>query len=129
MPTPTQSPSININPPRKRGRPVIEHDNSKVSEFVMGYLSMQQVRDDNLQLDNIITGASLLQPEGQGSSRGLSQSAMLHILQGCKTISTETVREVLKSSYSPATVKRYTIAARVAAKAIERQLALNPAWV
>lgn len=113
---------------RGRGRPAIEHDNRRVRAFLRAFESTTDIRESLPSLDDVLTGITHLQPEGQGSTRPLSKGSLLHVLQHCKTISTESVQAALGPSYTRTPVTRYTIAARVASKVIEHNLNQRPAW-
>lgn len=113
---------------RGRGRPTIEHDNRRVRGFLRAFESTSDIRENLPSLEDVLTGVAHLQPEGQGSTRSLSTSILLHVLQHCKTISTESAQAALGPAYSLSQVKRYALAARVASKLIEHNLNQRPAW-
>jgi hypothetical protein len=113
---------------RGRGRPTIEHDNSRVRTFLRAFDSATDIRESLPDLDDALIGVLCLQPEGQASTRSLSMKRLLHVLQHCKTISTEAVETALGPAYSLTQVKRYTLAARVASKVVEHNLNQRPAW-
>lgn len=113
---------------RGRGRPPIEHDNRRVRDFVRAFESTADIRESLPSLDDVLTGITHLQPEGQDSTRPLSKGSLLHVLQHCKTISTESVKAAIGPAYSLSQIKRYALAARVASKAIAHNLNHRPAW-
>lgn len=113
---------------RARGRPTIEHDNRRVRAFLRAFESTTDIRENLPSLEDVLTGVAHLQPEGQCSTRSLSTSTLLHVLQHCKTISTESVKAALGPSYTRTPITRYTLAARVASKVIEHNLNQRPAW-
>lgn len=115
-------------PGRGRGRPSIKHDNRRVSAFLQAFESTTDIRDSLPTLDDVLTGVVHLQTEGQNSTRPLSKGALLHVLQHCGTISTESVKATLGLNYSLSQAKRYTLAARVASKVIEHNLNQRPSW-
>lgn len=111
-----------------RGRPPMEHDNSRVRAFLRAFESTTDIRENLPSLDDVLTGITYLQPEGQDSTRPLSKGSLLHVLQHCKTISTESVKAAIGPAYSLSQVKRYALAARVASKVIAHNLNQRPAW-
>ena len=113
---------------RRRGRPALAHDNTRVQAFVSNYASAFDLAQDWPTLDDVLTGATLLQPEGQCSTRALSKRYLFHVLQQCSMISTAAVAEVLGAARSLTTAVRYASIARVASKAIARCLATHPEW-
>lgn len=117
-----------MNEIKRRGRPSIEHDNQRVLAFVAHYPSAFDLGQDRPPLDDVLTGATLLQPEGQGSTRPLSKARLFIVLQRCPTISVKAVAEALGGECSPTTAVRYAAIARVASKAIARHLDRHPAW-
>ncbi len=122
-------PQTTPNEPRRgRGRPSIQHDNRRVSAFLQAFESTTDIRDSLPTLDDVLTGVVHLQPEGQDSTRPLSKSTLLHVLQHCSTISTASVKAALGPNYSLSQVKRYTLAARVASKVTEHNLNQRSAW-
>lgn len=120
--------TIQPAPKRRRGRPAIEHDNRRVRLFLRAFDSNSDIRDNLPTLDDVLTGIVRLQTEGQGSTRPLSRGTLLHVLQHCKTISTETVQAAMGPAYSITQVKRYALAARVASKVIDHNLNMRPSW-
>lgn len=124
--TPQIEPSVTK---RGRGRPTIEHDNARVQAFLLAFESTTDIRDNLPSLDDVLTGIVSLQPEGQASTRPLSKSTLLHVLQHCETINTQAVRDAMGPAYSLTQVKRYALAARVASKVIEHNLNRRPAWL
>jgi hypothetical protein len=114
---------------RRRGRPAIEHDNRRVRLFLRAFDSNSDIRENLPTLDDVLTGIVRLQTEGQDSSRPLSRGTLLHVLQHCKTISTEAVQAAMGPTYSITQVKRYALAARVASKVIDHNLNMRPSWV
>jgi hypothetical protein len=113
---------------RGRGRPAIAHDNRRVRAFLRAFESTSDIRENLPSLDDVLTGIPHLQPEGQDSTRPLSKGSLLHVLQHCKTISTEAVKAAIGPAYSLSQVKRYALAARVASKVIEHNLNQRSAW-
>lgn len=113
---------------RGRGRPSIEHDNRRVAAFMSHYRTAFDLGQDRPALDDVLTGAALLQSEGQGSTRPLSRLKLFMVLQHCPTISTGAVSEVLGGDSSRSQADRYAAAARVASKAIVMHLDRHPAW-
>ena len=115
-------------PKRSRGRPTIEHENRRVQGFLRAFESITDIRETLPSLDDVLTGVACLQPEGQASTRPLSTGLLLHVLQHCKTVSTDSVQAALGPAYSITQVKRYSLAARIASKAIEHNLNQRPSW-
>lgn len=116
-------------PKPRRGRPAIEHDNRRVRLFLRAFDSNSDIRENLPTLDDVLTGIVRLQTEGQDSARPLSRGTLLHVLQHCKTISTEAVQAAMGPTYSITQVKRYALAARVASKVIEHNLNMRPSWL
>jgi hypothetical protein len=97
--------------------------------FLRAFDSNSDIRENLPSLDDVLTGIVRLQTEGQDSTRPLSRGTLLHVLQHCKTISTETVRAAMGPTYSITQVKRYALAARVASKVIAHNLNMRPNWI
>lgn len=115
-------------PSRGRGRPTLVHDNSRVQTFVNCFHDVYDLGEAMPRLADAITGIVHLQTEGQASTRPLSKAMLFRVLAGCQTIDTASATVALCREYSPAAVARYTAAARVASKAIDRFLDTHPAW-
>jgi hypothetical protein len=115
-------------PKRGRGRPPKDHDNRRVAAFMSHYPTAFDLGQDRPALDDVLTGATLLQTEGQGSTRPLSRLKLFMVLQHCPTISTGAVSGIFGGECSPATAVRYAAIARVASKAIASHLDRHPAW-
>ena len=111
-----------------RGRPAIEHDNSRAQAFLSCFHSTDDIREHLPALDDVQTGITHLQPEGQDSTRPLRRGLLLLVLQHCQTISTATVQAALGPAYSLSQIKRYALAARVASKVIVHNLNRHPSW-
>jgi hypothetical protein len=110
-----------------RGRPALAHDNQRVQAFVSGFHTVRELADCRPQIDHIFTGASLLQTEGQGSTRPMSKLRLFLALRRCDTITSKAVAEAL-GGCPQATAVRYAALARVASKAIEQCLERHPDW-
>lgn len=113
---------------RGRGRPAIHHSNERVRAFVVSFSSPSELREAYPQIDDCLVGTTHLQTEGQASTRPLSKRRLFDALQHCESIDTASVSRALGYGYSPAAVKRYAVAARVASKAIASQLDQHPTW-
>ena len=124
---PMQEPT-NQSPIRGRGRPALVHDNSRVQAFVGYFDNAHDLTETMPRLDDVITGITYLQTEGQASTRPLSKQMLFRALQRCQTIDTLSVAVALGREYSRAAIARYTAIARVASKAIERLLDTHPTW-
>jgi hypothetical protein len=113
----------------KRGRPAIVHDNRRVQAFVQRFAgAFCDLAEELPALNDVLTGITHLQTEGQDSSRPLSKHMLLRVLHGCDSISTEAVAVALVREYSKAAVARYTAHARTASKAIEALLDRHSDW-
>lgn len=113
---------------RGRGRPSIHHPNERVQAFVACFASPSELKEAYPLIDDCLVGITHLQTEGQASTRPLSKRRLFDALQQCENIDTASVARALGNGYSPAAVKRYAIAARVASKAIASQLDQHPMW-
>lgn len=111
---------------RGRGRPALVHDNRRVRDFMSVYCTPGEAVEDFPWLGHVLTGTVYLQTEGQASTRPLSKWSLFLALQLCDAISTEDVAVAIGQDYSRATIARYTATARVASKAIERELDRRP---
>jgi hypothetical protein len=115
--------------PRPRGRPAIVHDNRRVQAFVQKFGgAFTELSAELPQLDDVLTGITHLQSEGQDSTRPLSKHMLMRVLHGCDSITTEATAAALRRSYSRSAVARYTAHARAASKTIERLLDQHPHW-
>lgn len=113
---------------RPRGRPAIVCDNQRVAAFLSHYPTAFDLGQDRPALDDVLTGATMLQTEGQGSTRPLSRIKLFAVLQHCPTISSKAVADIMGGECSRSQADRYTAAARVASKAIASHLDRHPAW-
>jgi hypothetical protein len=114
--------------PSKRGRPTIAHDNRRVKALTLCFDTGTDLCEALPQLDDVLTGITYLQSEGQASTRPLSKRLLLRVLQRSDTISTQCVSVALGRDYSAAAIARYTAVARAASKAIDRLLDQYPSW-
>ncbi|MDZ4290987.1 MAG: hypothetical protein U1C47_03590 [Hydrogenophaga sp.] len=128
---------------RGRGRPPKTHDNSRVQAaltpwFIYAGSGVEDhgTGDDRPQsltgmswLDDILTGASRMQTEGQKSTRPLDRGVILRALLRCKTIDPTSVAEAIGRGHGRAQTDRYTAAARVASKGVAAAMDRRPAWV
>lgn len=112
---------------RRRGRPSLFHDNTRVQAFVSNYASAFEMTQDWPLLDDVFTGVTLLQTEGQCSTRPLSKFRLFLALHRCPAITSRSVSEAL-GGCCQSTAVRYAACARVASKAIAWCLERNPAW-
>ncbi|QTD44214.1 hypothetical protein [Ottowia testudinis] len=78
-------------------------------------------------MDDIFTGVSRLQAEGDGSTRPLSRSRLFHVLSVCDDISADAVAQAM-SDVGERQARKYAGHARVASKAIARLLDQRP-WM
>lgn len=123
-------------PKRGRGRPPKTHDNRRVQAALIPWLTFggggcvdrPAVFTGMAWLDDILTGASQLQSEGQRSTRPLDRRLILRILLRCPIIDTASVSVVTGRDYERAQIDRYTAAARVASKGVAAQLERRPEW-
>lgn len=137
------APAETTTPKRGRGRPPKTHDNRRVqAALVPWYIHGGSVVDDPGDgdehpasltgmswLDDIITGVSRMQTEGQKSTRPLDRRLILRILLRCPTIGSASVWAVAGRDYEKAQTDRYTAAARVASKGVAMELDRRPEWV
>lgn len=130
-------------PKRGRGRPPKTHDNSRVRAalepwFIHAGSGIADPGEGDERpasltgmswLDDIITGVSRMQTEGQKSTRPLDRGLILRILLRCPTIDASSVAAVTGRDYERAQADRYTAAARVASKGVAAELDRRPKWV
>ena len=124
---------------RSRGRPARTYDNRRVRAVLVAWhtaascgadeVDDQPPLDDVSWLDDILTGVSRLQTEGQKSTRPLDRGLILRVLLRCEVINCGSVAQAIARDYGRSQVDRYAAAARVASTAIERELQRRPAWV
>jgi len=127
---------------RGRGRPAKEHDNSRVQAALVPWFisassgfedqSVEHVYQPMFRgspwLDDILTGVSRMQSEGQNSTRPLNRDLILRVLLRCETISSASVAVVIGRDHQRAQTDRYTAAARVASKGVAAELDRRPEW-
>lgn len=112
---------------RSRGRPAIVYDNKRVQAFASLYASAFDMAQDWPDLDDVLTGATLLQTAGQGFTRPLSKFRLFLVLSRCDVITSSAVAVAL-GGCCPATAVRYAAIARVASWSIARCLRRHPEW-
>lgn len=113
---------------RRRGRPPRSLDNASVKAFLIVATHPAAPERWRGPVGDILTGATFLQSEGQGSTRPLSRRLLLRILQTCDNITSNEVSRVIARNYSRSQVDRYMASARVASKALSDLLARHPEW-
>jgi len=122
--------SPEVQPLKARpGRPTIHHDNSRVQELMVNFDFISNLAEVLPRLDDVLTGMTHLQTEGQASTRPLSKKKLFRVLRSCPVISTAEVALSIGRSYSRATVARYALHARAASKVVEHLLHHNPQWM
>ncbi len=94
--------------------------------------SLRELLETYSRVEDVFTGVVHAQSEGQGSTRPLSKRKLYAALRSCSVIATETVAMALArvsvEAPSKATVGRYTAIARIASRAIDDLLEVNPHW-
>ncbi|RYZ13874.1 MAG: hypothetical protein EOO70_08190, partial [Myxococcaceae bacterium] len=119
-------------PTRGRGRPTIRQDNQRVQTFLSEFLTASELIEAHPIMDDVLTGAVLLETEGEKHARPLSKGRVFRVLRACEVIDTAAVANVLSTGFKAisgkSTIARYAAAARVCANAIGVLLATNPAW-
>lgn len=95
--------------------------------------SLRELLETYSRIEDVFTGVVHLQSEGQGNTRPLSKRKLYAALRSCSVISTETVAMALARVSvevpSNATVGRYAAIARIASRAIDDLLEVNPHWI
>lgn len=128
---------------RGRGRPPKTHDNSRVQAALVPWFLYAGSRVEELGggeerppsltgmswLDDILSGASRMQTEGQKSTRPLDRGVILRALLRCKTIDPTSIAKAIGRDHGRAQTDRYTAAARVASKGVAAAMDRRPAWV
>lgn len=113
-----------------KGRPSVALDNRRVSAYLSNFTTLSELIGLHPSIDDIFTGVSRLQTEGQGSTRPLSRRQLFHVLSVCDHITVKAVADVLgkETPGHSRTAQRYAGHARVASKAIARLLDQRP-WL
>lgn len=120
---------MSIETKKRRGRPPKSLENSQVQNLLQSFWSMRDAFGKFPELDDIITGVTRLQTAGQGSTRPMPRHKLYQILSVCHVITSERIASLLPCSYHHSTVARYTLAARVASAAIQREIERRPSWL
>lgn len=113
---------------KRRGRPTKSLDNSYVQNLLQSFWNMRDAFENFPQLEDIITGVTRLQTEGQGSTRPMPRYRLYRLLSLCDVITSVRIASLLPQGYHQSTVARYTLAARVASAAIQREIERRPNW-
>lgn len=95
--------------------------------------SLRELLETYSRVEDVFTGVVHAQSESQGNKRPLSKRKLYAALRSCPVISTETVATALaritRGVPSKATVGRYAVMARIASRAIDNLLEVNPHWI
>jgi hypothetical protein len=94
------------------------HDNTAVSQFLTGYTTLEELRQDYQEVDDILAGALALRTEGCNSTWSLAPSLLLAILAHCPVISVAAVQRLTGGSKAERTCRAYAQLARVASRAL-----------
>lgn len=110
-------------PKRGRGRPAVEHDNHRVRDFLAEYQDVSDLLEVHPALSDVFAGVGAARSAGDTAERPLSASRLFSLLSACDTITTNSVAEALAwASFSVASIKRYTLAARTLSLFIAMEL-------
>lgn len=108
---------------RRRGRPTVSHDNSRVRDFLLHFDALSDLCEVHPSMQDIFAGLGAAVSDGDTSKRGLLRSRIYGLIAGCSDLSTQAVSEALAyAAYSAATIKRYALAARCASVLVAREL-------
>lgn len=100
-------------------------DNRRVSAYLSTFATLSELTGLHPSMDDIFTGVSRLQTEGQGSTRPLSRRQLFHVLSMCDHITADAAAQ---GDVSLRHAQRYAGHARVASKAIARLLDQRHGW-
>lgn len=110
--------------PARRGRPAILFDNRRVQTFMSSFDSYLDLIEAHPLLEDVFTGASRLQTEGEDHDRPLRRARLFYGLQANEVLTSAS----FSGLYSRSASARYFAAARVISRQTSRLLDQHPAW-